>query len=269
MISKHLSLLLLSLFSLAKGKIGGGGDPHFKTWGGEEYDFRGVCDLVLLQNSDFNGVGMDIHVRTDNIGPKSYIHAAVVRIGDDTIEVMGGKDGNRFWVNKKSRDPSIPTAISGYPVIFSERSPSSRQFVIDLGNDEEIKIHAWNSMVSVHVKSDNVENFGNSLGLMGTFQEGEKMARDSTTIVDDLDTFGHEWQVLHTEPMLFHGGDGHFYPRSCDMPTTTTQSRRRLSEVSISKEDARFACAEVNKDDYDLCVFDVIASNDLNVVGAY
>merc|ERR1712151_217492 len=218
---------------------------------------------------DFNGIGMDIHVRTDNIGMTSYIHAAVVRIGDDTLEVMGGEDEIRFWVNKENADPSIPTAISGYPVTFSKQSPNSRQLVIDLGTDGEIKIKARNSMVSVRVNSDNAKNFENSLGLMGTFREGKKIARDSASIVDDMDAFGLEWQVRPTEPMLFHDGDSHIYPRSCNMPTSTTQSRRRLSEVSISKEDAKIACAKANKDDYDLCVFDVIASNDMGVAGAY
>jgi hypothetical protein len=41
------------------------GDPHFKTFGGEMYDFHGECDLVLLHNPEFNNnLGMDIHIRT-------------------------------------------------------------------------------------------------------------------------------------------------------------------------------------------------------------
>ena len=41
------------------------GDPHFVTFAGEQYDFHGGCDLVLLSNPGFsNGLGMDIHVRT-------------------------------------------------------------------------------------------------------------------------------------------------------------------------------------------------------------
>jgi hypothetical protein len=46
---------------------GGGaqGDPHFKTWRGQHFDFHGECDLVLLHSSEFgSGLGLDIHIRT-------------------------------------------------------------------------------------------------------------------------------------------------------------------------------------------------------------
>jgi hypothetical protein len=49
------------------GGAGGGanGDPHFKTWRGQHFDYHCECDLVLLRSSDFgSGSGLDVHIRT-------------------------------------------------------------------------------------------------------------------------------------------------------------------------------------------------------------
>merc|ERR1712166_1145025 len=65
------------------GPTGGGvkGDPHFKTWNGDRYDFHGVCDLVLVHNLGFEtGLGMDIHIRTKKVRQWSSVASAVVRI---------------------------------------------------------------------------------------------------------------------------------------------------------------------------------------------
>jgi hypothetical protein len=44
---------------------GANGDPHFKTWQGQHYDYHGECDLVLLHSSEFgSGLGLDVHIRT-------------------------------------------------------------------------------------------------------------------------------------------------------------------------------------------------------------
>jgi hypothetical protein len=86
------------------------GDPHFKTWSGETYDFHGICDLMLLHNPEFHdGLGMDIIVRSKQMKQFSFISTAVIRIGSETFEVlprkveiptgsMGKKDlGMAFW----------------------------------------------------------------------------------------------------------------------------------------------------------------------------
>ncbi|CAB9519418.1 expressed unknown protein [Seminavis robusta] len=71
------------------------GDPHIQTWDKKWYDFHGQCDLVFLENKDFNnGQGMDIHVRTTARYQYSYIEAAALRIGDDVLQVSS--HGNTF-----------------------------------------------------------------------------------------------------------------------------------------------------------------------------
>ena len=56
--------------------------------------FLGACGLVLLDNWKFaNGLGMMIHVRTKQVNWWSYIETAVLKIGNETLEVPGGEDG--------------------------------------------------------------------------------------------------------------------------------------------------------------------------------
>lgn len=237
------------------------GDPHFKTWSGERFDFHGVCDLVLLQSPR-----LDIHIRTKKTRSWSYIHSVVVRVEDNTLEVMGGKDENRFWLNKVSGDTSKPISLGQYDVTFNQLNAKSRQFLINLGTDGQIKIKTWNGMVNVSMEGD--EFFKESLGLMGSFPYGIKLARDGSTIFEDENLFGQEWQVKSTEPMLFHDVDGPQYPAKCDIPSAA-QLRRHLSDSVITKEDAEVACSRVEAEDFDMCVFDVMATNDKDSVGAY
>jgi hypothetical protein len=48
---------------------GAQGDPHFKTWQGQHFDFHGECDLVLLQSKEFESgwVWMCTFVRTCDV----------------------------------------------------------------------------------------------------------------------------------------------------------------------------------------------------------
>jgi hypothetical protein len=65
-----------------------GGDPHFKTWHNQWYDFHGICDLVLLENDEFDdGKGMDIVIRTKPRYEYSFIEAAAIKLGEDILEV--------------------------------------------------------------------------------------------------------------------------------------------------------------------------------------
>lgn len=87
----------------------------------------------------------------------------------------------------------------------------------------------------------------------------------------DTDAFGKEWQVLASEPMLFHSVEGVQSPQHCVMPSETESStkRRRLGETAISRDDAIAACIHASSEDLPACIYDVLASNDLDMAGAY
>jgi len=257
------------------------GDPHFKTWAGESYDFHGVCDLVLLRNNKFeNGLGMDIHTRTSKMRLWSYVSVAAVRVGEDILEVMGGAKENNFWINgvlgkemisnnnDENNEITLIATISGYPIYFHQVNNKQRTFVIDLGEEEKIVIGTWNSFVRIQFENAKSKHFEGSVGLMGSFSEGIRLARDNITVLEDFNVFGQEWQVLQSERKLFHTIEGPQHPTKCAIPSSS-EMRRSLGESQITLLDAKKACVDVNKDVADLCVFDVMATNDEKAVGAY
>jgi len=255
------------------------GDPHFKTWAGELYDFHGICDLVIMKNPEFgNGLGMDIHMRTARVRAWSYISNAVIRIGEDTLEIIGGQVETNFWINgiagetveisNTELQTTLTSTISDFLIYFKQPSSKQREFVIDLGGSEIIIFKTWNSFVSVQVKNAKHNDFKNSVGLMGSFPRGIKVARDNISVVDEVDAFGQEWQVLASEKNLFHNIAGPQHPARCEIPSHS-EMRRRLGDSSVTTKQAKKACANVNADVMDLCVFDVMATNDELAVGAY
>lgn len=251
------------------------GDPHFKTWNGDMYDFHGVCDLVLLHNPSFGGDrGMDIHLRTKRTRQWSYVDAAAVRVGDDVLEVAGGNKENNYWINgvkgkQLAHNTELDAQLSGHAIHFKKISEKSHQFLIDLGSGENIVVATWNGFVRVNLGAGQSGTFEHSLGLMGSYDaNGVKLGRDGSTVINDSDSFGQEWQVLSKEPKLFHDLEGPQAPERCEIPSSA-EMRRRLADSTISREDAGIACSRVNTEDFEVCVFDVLATNDKDVAGAY
>ena len=104
---------------------------------------------------------------------------------------------------------------------------------------------------------------------MGSYHKGEKLGRYGVTVYDNDRAFGQEWQVLVAEPKLFHVVEGPQAPQLCKMPTDADIKRRRLGS-SLSEAAAEKACAHVtNEDDREWCVFDVLATGDAEMAGAY
>jgi len=242
------------------------GDPHIKAWNGEHYDFHGVCDLVMLKNPSFdNGVGMDIQVRTKRTKQWSYISSAVLKIGEETLEVKGDRKGCQYWINSVAGGDL--QSLNGFTVTHNQINANTMEFIVYLNGDQRIVLKTFKEMVGVEIFAATETEFGSSLGLMGTFGEGLKLGRDRVLIEDDMQ-FGQEWQVQASEPMLFHDVEGPQAPVQCEIPQATTL-RRRLDESKISIKEAELACSGVASDDFDSCVFDIIATSDIESAGAY
>lgn len=254
------------------------GDPHFKLWNGDRWDFHGGCDLVLFENPSFaDGRGLVVHIRTKVNTWWSYIDTAVVSVGNFTLEVAGGLDGGVYWMNGRSGKimedgDLLDRSLSGFLVKYRFISDKQKRYRIDLGNGDAIALDTYKSFVSVNMKANSPNRFEGSAGLMGSYPDGRKMARDGKTVMEDAVDFGKHWQVRLDEPHLFHNVEGPQHPTECAMPldkSVDRRKRRRLGEKLITEEDAAIACARVDKDDGNACIFDVLATNDKGIAGSY
>ncbi|CAB9497223.1 expressed unknown protein [Seminavis robusta] len=256
-----------------KSNPGGRGDPHFTRFGGQHFDFHGGCTLVLLDAPGYSkGEGLTVHIRTAIKTWWSYIEATSVLIGKDILEVSGSKDGGRYWINGmagKQIESGQSFTFAGHPVTFRKVSATKQRFRLDLGNGDSLSLTTFGDWMAVDVGNKRGKAFEGAVGLLGSFPDGQMLARDGLTEMKDNNKFGMEWQVQISEPMLFNGlGDGVHHPQQCDMPSKSTK-KRRLGEVVITKELAEKACAGATVEDQTACVFDVVAANDLKYAEMY
>lgn len=258
---------------------GSQGDPHFKTWKNEHFEYHGQCDLVLANDPNFaDGLGLDVQIRTKMVRYWSYIKSVAIRIGDDIFEVQGKADNSEdlpYWINMESGG-AVKT-VGGFPVIFKSqhnRKARKQTVSIDLGSKypgSVIEIQIWKEFVKVNFQNPTVEAFGNTVGMLGNFHNEKTVGRDGATVFDDFILFGNEWQVLPADGMLFHNTEQPQFPSKCIEPEDPQgQRRRRLEESSVSIEEAEKACASLTDElDRKDCVYDIIATQDLEMVGAY
>jgi len=208
----------------------------------------------------------------------SFIETTAIRIGKDTFELAGGKDNDNFLINgvvqQVKNENGVVGSISGYDIMFIQVNEKSRKFVINLGTNhnnnklEEIVFTTWNLFVSISIKNPTNSHFDGSLGLMGSFPAGVMVARDRKTVYDDSNEFGQEWQVLSSEPQLFAERGTVGPSDTCSSPSNV-EMRRRLQASEMTSKEAENACVSVNKEMKDLCIFDVMATNDISSSGAY
>jgi len=246
-----------------KGPGSGSGDPHFKTWTGDKYDYHGECDLVLVDHPEFaNGKGMKVHIRTSRVKYFSYISNIAVQIGDDVLEF--NNDVDNFLINGKRVEKQkkwVTTYLGGFHV---RRDPKAISLRFDEVHKAKIDlIQRQNGFPAVVVDGGTSEIFKGSLGLLGDWETGKRLARDGKTEMNEPDATGFalEWQVRDTEPMLFSAARFPQYPTTCTPPAKRLTNRLGVS--SFEKE-AEKACAHWKEDKED-CIFDVIATRDISV----
>jgi len=262
-------------------KPGTQGDPHFKTHGGEMYDFHGGCDLVLVDNPDFrDGLGMKIHIRTKIETWWSYVESAVIQIGDKTIEVNGGDQAQWLFTNGVSNDLLVDdewnkSNFAGDLLRFKQ-SGSGREAHIHMGNGEKIMLKSYNQFVKVQLFSEGDAVYHGSQGLLGRFPDGKRVGRDGETLIEDVNAFGQEWQVLAEEPQLFHSYHAEWIVpagQKCAMPENTiakTKLRQRRLRSGLSTAVVEKACSHLESaDDRKACEYDVTATQDTGMASVW
>lgn len=219
-------------------------------------------DLVLVSSEKFaNGLGLDIHIRTKIRDDWSYISAAVIRIGEDILEVHSF---DKYYLNGVE-DAPLPGKFGGFDLHLQKQKRRPTRFII-FTKQGKIEIRVVKYFVGVNVFNPIEEGFGDSVGLMGHYETGVWLMRDGTT-VNDPNEFGNEWQVRDHESQLFLQDGTVKWPQKCIMPQPLEEARRRLDEPSITEEMAEEACKHWMKDK-DLCIDDVVRTQDLDIAAA-
>ena len=238
------------------------------------YDFHGGCDLVLLENPDFrNGLGMTVHIRTKIETWWSFVEAAVLKIGEETLEIRQ----DQFHINGQLTEvgASVVTHFSGL-VFHYLKVGNNVEAHIYLGNGEKIRMQTWNGFVKVEVGKESSQQYKGSHGLLGRFPDGKRVARDGETFIEDINTFGQEWQVQVGEPKLFHSYDDAWVVpagQKCAMPDSSPAKlklRQRRLASGLDMASAEEACAHLeDAKDRQACVYDVVATQDIAMAGAW
>lgn len=218
-----------------------------------------------------NGKGMELHVRTTLRCDYSFISSAALRIGDDIFEVSGWGE---ILINGIAGFEAWPLMLSDLATVnYVQQEDKRHVFEIQLDKDSKLIFSTFKDWVSVSIDFKSLDNIRDVVGMVGS-TAGQMLARDGkTNLGKDPIAFGKEWQVREDESKLFQRVNQFpQYPRACVMPGEETQQdrRRRLGErSSISTEQTRAACDEYNRnDDMKACIFDVIASGDLEMAQA-
>ena len=247
------------------------------------YDFHGGCDLVLIDNPSFmDGLGMLIHIRTKIETWWSFVESSVVRIGDETVEITGGKKGQWLFINGIANEPLEDKKwymgkVSGLHVRYRQDGGNGEARIY-FGNSKskQLLLRTFGTFVKVMVDADGSDYYLGSQGLLGRFPDGKRVARDGETFIEDVNAFGQEWQVKPEEPRLFRSyNEDWIIPakQKCAMPTETVEKKairkRRLAE-GIPRADAEKACAHLgDAGDIKACIFDVISTQDLTMAASW
>jgi len=234
--------------------------------------------MVLTRDKKFaDGLGLEVQIRTKLVRFWSYIKRATIRIGDDILEIEGNPDSadktTHHWINFEYQGEA--STIGGFPLSISSDDGHKRFFEIDLSSKfpgQKIMISSFREFVRVDFKGSTAAAYGNTVGMLGDFKTGDLLARDGVSKIDDYLELGNEWQLLPADDILFHDiGEPQFPTRCLEPEDPRGGRRRRLGESTVSVEAAEAACSKVVSDKLDMkdCVYDVLATQDLDMVGAF
>mmetsp|Transcript_2690 Transcript_2690/g.6300 ORF Transcript_2690/g.6300 Transcript_2690/m.6300 type:complete len:298 (+) Transcript_2690:73-966(+) len=252
------------------------GNPHLITWKNEhiEQEYLGQCDIVMVHDAKFaEGLGLDIHIRTKIVRDWSYIRSVAIKIGNDVLEIQGSPNlydpESHYWFNNKYQGELED--LAGFPVMIAKPTDYKRQYIIDLDSKypgKGITVSLFKDFVRFKLNGDD-SVFGNTVGILGDYKTGKKLARDGATELNDIGDLGEEWQVLPGDPRLFHEVAHPQFPDNCIRSENHPRANHR-PESEVSFEQAESACSSSLSDDpqtIQICISYVMAAQDLGMVG--
>jgi Repulsive guidance molecule (RGM) C-terminus len=213
-----------------------------------------------------------ISVRTSFQDYYSYIEAAAIQIGEDVLEV--GAYGNYGFNGVDTPDlGEMNASIGGYALFHKQVTKIEHTYDIVLGPNENITLASYKHLVSIEVNAATAEKyFVHAVGIIGSIN-GDLLNRSGKVMNPEEDeaAYGQEWQITDKEPQLFRIQREPQHPAKCEMRTRATSPQRRRLGETMAEEVAKKACAHKKGAQFHNCVFDVMATGDLELAqsGAY
>ena len=162
----------------------------------------------------------------------------------------------------------LPGDIASFPIHYQEKTAAYTDTVeyvydVEIEKQEYLRIRSFKNLLFVTLAPGIYQDLSDAAGMMGDWEDGRMLARDGVTEMEHGWQFAAEWQVRDTEASLFQTARAPQYPQQCLMPQV--QEGRKLTE-SIRSE-AELACAHWGSRK-DKCIFDVVATGDLELAEA-
>merc|ERR1712113_500009 len=101
------------------------------------------------------------------------------------------------------------------------------RFRVNFEEHGMMDIKVFNEFLSILVHDVQDHEFYDSVGLMGTFQDGLMVGRDRASVFADANEFGMEWQIRDFDSQLFHENRYPQWPVQCVMPEEAAATHRR------------------------------------------
>lgn len=244
----------------------GFGDPHFVTYDGTPFSYHGQCDLVLAQSQMFgNGIGLQVHGRTEIVDGWSLIRNAALQIGSDTIELSNqGVIYLNGVVVTNDEDLENASLAGEYKItkevkMMNDIPKTEITVSLNQGNKEKVKFSLFKRLIAVHVGASDED----VSGMLGHRTIDGLVGRNDTMLYDPLE-MGANWQVTDKEPMIFSEVVAPQYPETCILPAVSGRKlrgdRRRAEE----------ACAGITDEAMlQFCVEDVLLTGDFEIAMMY
>lgn len=248
------------------------------AWSGARYDYHGHCDLLLLKSPHFGqgyqkqprDQGLAIHIRSAPYrGLFSYISDIAIQIGDSILEI--GSDGQHY-IDGEPQQIGSTGSVAGYRVGSTHTRNGRYVFRVHLGDDrpkqyhgQEITVREYKDWITVGIHHAHSRDFTDSIGLMGSHPYGTWYGRDGVTVHRTINDFGGDWIVLDdVDGNLFR--EPSRFPDECEiLSEEDVERRRRLDESTVTRAEARQACAHWPVDAVNDCVMDVLVADDLGM----
>ncbi len=232
-----------------------------------------------------------MHIRTTRVENESvkysYISGVAVSLDDGVVLEVSSSDGKLLVNGEQCNHTTDKTSSTGngeppttailtekaYELkkLFSGSKGQIVQYVLNFhgGRSIEIRANTRANMISTSMNG----TWSNTAGMLGSSGNPRFMSRDgSHEFTGSWNTHAEEWQVNTSDRKIFLEDREPQFPHACRYEVSQMQQKalrgRRLMDKStdrITDDMARSACAHVRDEMKEFCIFDVLATEDVEL----